>query len=577
MKLPFKKKIQKGFSLVELIIYVGVLAFILVALSNIAFIIQGSRLRFSITSDMHAAASRVLSLVNFLVRNSDGFVTDSSGNKCYTDPSTLYLYFATSSLKFLPPGCAGDYETNAIAIKPAGTTGSETPGAQAIAMDGTYIYTAYGNQITKRRKSDLSLEKHFGTLGTLTSAVSIRSLVYDSGNLYIGGQGVLYFAIEKRDAATGTLDTGFDSDGYVESTGGATIHSMKTDSDYLYIAGDDGNDWRIEKRSKISGAYDPNFVHGGVLSLTGNSFRYLWGIDIDSTYMYLIGDYYYHTGGFPGVNHDGSVIVKRTLSTGDVVGGFGSVYGEVYDTFSSAGTAIAVNSSYIYAAGYDSYYDWYVAKVSLTDGSTVLTDYSVIGAALPWSMVIDSNYMFTGGEFFGNVNELLIEKRQLSDLAPCTGDGAPCAADGPFSDSGIGMIIGTLLDTDDVRGMVLDGEYIYSGSDSSGTQKRLRTSGALVPYQYGVQLVCYQNYPSAGRNSSCDVPPLSSHTETFDLVDRSRARVLSGGLVFATTTVGSRQAIETTINVGYDSQALPSNFNLATYTTSSTSAFRKSP
>jgi hypothetical protein len=70
---------------------------------------------------------------------------------------------------------------------------------------------------------------------------------------------------------------------------------------------------------------------------------------------------------------------------------------------------------------------------------------------------------------------------------------------------------------------------------------------------------------------------LNSHTQIFELVDASKVRILSGDLSFATTTIGSRQAIETTMNVGFDSQSLPPNFFVATYTTSSTAAFRKAP
>ncbi len=571
-----KNSKQKGFTLVELLIYIGILALVLVALSNMAFILQSSRVRFSINSDIHAAAARVLNTVGFLVRNSDGFVTDQNGNACFYT-NKLWLYFATSSVNYLPPECSGDYASTAVSIESAGTTGAEQPGGYGIVSDGSYVYTAGPYFITKRRLSDLSYVQSWGSSGTITTSIDSRGLILDSGSLYITGRGTGgYFAIEKRFASSGSLDTSFDSDGYLESTGGQWANGSAVDGTYIYLFGDDtgGSGWRIEKRNKTTGALDSGFNGSGVITESNNAHYETGGISIDSTYMYLAGNYFYHTGGFPGVYHSGSTIEKRLLTTGVVDANWGSGAGYVTSTFSSSATAALVSGSYVYFAGYNAGYTWEISKNNISDGISVAGSPGGL-TSVPLYMVSDGTYLYVSGENQGDTSELVVQKLQLSDLSLCDGTVGVCGSI-DFGGNGNGRIMGT-TPNDNGHSVYVIGSTLLVASDVTGTQRRLQTTGALIPNQDGVRLLCYQNYPNQGKNPNCDSIPLNSHTQALSLVDTTKVRILNGDLSFATTTIGSHQAIETTLNIGFDGKRLPTNFNIATYTTSSTAAFRITP
>lgn len=104
-----------GFTLLEAIIYVAILGLIIVAVFEFAQLLQDTRVKFIARSIQHNGASHVLKKVNFLVRNSDGFVEDTDGNNCFSSTS-LRLYFATSSLKFVPPGCMGSYASGVVGV-----------------------------------------------------------------------------------------------------------------------------------------------------------------------------------------------------------------------------------------------------------------------------------------------------------------------------------------------------------------------------------------------------------------------------------------------------------------------------
>src|SRR3989344_819187 len=101
---------SQGFTLVEIIIYTGILSFIVVGLLSLADVMRTSRQRLIVTNRTHTAASRILNTVNALVRNADGFVADSGGTKCVFG-NKLWLYYATSSVQYLPTGCMGEYAT----------------------------------------------------------------------------------------------------------------------------------------------------------------------------------------------------------------------------------------------------------------------------------------------------------------------------------------------------------------------------------------------------------------------------------------------------------------------------------
>lgn len=560
-----------GFSLVEMVIYIGVLSLILVALVNMAFIIQTSRVRFMALSDVHAAASRVLSAVSFLVRNSDGFVEDSSGNDCFYT-NKLWLYFATSSVNYLPPGCSGDYETTAVSVEHGGTDGAETPSAYSFVVDDTFMYSVYvGTTLTKRYLSDLSLDKSFGDNGSVTLTVSARDIALSDGYLYISGTTNFVFGVEKRSAQTGAADTSFDGDGVVESSGGYAAYGIAVDGNYIYLAGDTSTDWRIEKRLKSTGALctaaacGTAFDTDGIVTATGNYWQNLYDIAIDGTYMYLVGDYVYHTGGFPGTTYDASVIEKRLLSTGAYDTNFGSPNGYQRDDFAESAQRLAIDGTYMYVTGYDDSYTWRVRKFSLADGTFQCVGFGIAGT-VPLGITIDGTYMYVGGQNgpLAGYNELIVEKRLLADCEYDTSFGSPN-----------GYVIGT---TGSETGNSLDliGPHVYVGTDLN-VQRRDASTGALAPNRHGVRLVCYQNYPSAGKNATCSSDPLYADRVFMDLADSAGLNIGSGDLAFATTTLGNRQAISTTLAVGYDAEYLLPTMQVSTTTASSTAVFRKNP
>src|SRR3989344_330197 len=73
---------EAGFTLIELIIYMGIVSLLLIAIVNVSYVVRNTRARFIVASVTNQTAARTLNTVDALVRNADGFVTDSSGTKC---------------------------------------------------------------------------------------------------------------------------------------------------------------------------------------------------------------------------------------------------------------------------------------------------------------------------------------------------------------------------------------------------------------------------------------------------------------------------------------------------------------
>jgi hypothetical protein len=247
----------------------------------------------------------------------------------------------------------------------------------------------------------------------------------DNGYLYIAGHNSSLFAVEKRLASTGAVDTTFDSDGYVISSAIGYALGLAVDGGAIYLAGDTGanGDWHIEKRDKVYGALCSGTICGGVafdtdgmIDLTGNLYSELHDIAIDGTYMYLAGEYFYHTGGFPGTNWDGSVLEKRLLTTGAVDTGFGGGDGNKIDDFTTEATAIEIDGTYMYVAGHDATYNWRARKFSLSDGTFQCIGFGINGT-IPRDIAIDSSSMYVSGQNgpVAGSNELILEKRNLSD------------------------------------------------------------------------------------------------------------------------------------------------------------------
>jgi formylmethanofuran dehydrogenase subunit C len=235
--------------------------------------------------------------------------------------------------------------------------------------------------------------------------------------------------------AQGSLVTAFDTDGIIQtnpSSGSDVIYSIAVDSNYLYAAGYDnapGNyQWRIEKRDITTGALVSGFGTSGVVQNNPSS-----GIDM------------------------------------------------IY--------SIAVDSNYLYAAGYDNApgnYQWRIEKRDITTGalvsgfgtSGVVQNNPSSGIDMIYSIAVDSNYIYAAGRdrVPGN-SQWRIEKRDITTGALVSG----------FGTDGVIQVNPATSDLDDAYSVKIDSNYIYiAGNDWGGNacqwriEKRDITTGALV-------------------------------------------------------------------------------------------------
>ncbi|HEV8601227.1 MAG TPA: fibronectin type III domain-containing protein, partial [Patescibacteria group bacterium] len=293
--------------------------------------------------------------------------------------------------------------------------------AYSITIDSTYMYVAGANdnnawRIEKRLLSTGALDNNFGTSGVITGvtlSAAARAITIDSTYMYVAGYNEnADLRIEKRLLSTGALDNGFGTSGVItgaSSSNGA--YAIAKDSTYMYLGGyNDSFDWRIEKRLLSTGAVDNGFGTSGVI--TGNFLSSVaYAIAIDSTYMYVAG----YNDSFDWR------IEKRLLSTGALDSNFGTSGVVTGASLSSAAYSIAIDSTYMYVAGYDGNTDWRIEKRLLSTGavdngfgtSGVVTGASLSSTAIPTA--IDSTYMYVAG-YDGN-SDWRIEKRKLSDGA----------------------------------------------------------------------------------------------------------------------------------------------------------------
>jgi hypothetical protein len=247
--------------------------------------------------------------------------------------------------------------------------------ANAIAVDEDYIYIAGYDRamggmdqqwrIEKRNKTNGALVTAFDTDGIVLNNPSnsydnIFSIEVDSDFIYIAGAdlspGDAQWRIEKRDKTAGYLITTFDTDGIIQvnpSSNSDYLYSMTLDENYIYLTGfdDSTNDaqWRIEKRDKNSGALVTDFDSDGiVLSNPSTRDEYPYSIEVDRNYIYI--------GGYDAnlINHQWR-LEKRDIITGMLIETF-SQDGVIQNNPSSDHdviNSIAVDSSYVYAAGFD--------------------------------------------------------------------------------------------------------------------------------------------------------------------------------------------------------------------------------
>ncbi|XOU94461.1 MAG: hypothetical protein ACNFW9_00160 [Candidatus Kerfeldbacteria bacterium] len=385
------------------------------------------------------------------------------------------------------------------------TGDSDSLYARDIEIDSDFMYVVGWDddtdnylRIEKRLLSTGELDASFGSGGVINGTITENlgySIILDSTYMYISE----YFPatglrIEKRLLSTGALCTEAEC-GQEFGIGGAIItssypgHDIAVDSMYMYVSMSLNNNWHIEKRLLSTGALDTSFGYdcsSGVCAFTGDGIisgftesDRAYGIKIDSTYMYVVGD--------DDIGYDWR-IEKRLLTTGAVAAEIdGAVPTGIYtsDTTSAQAFDIAVDSTYMYTVGYNDGDDWRIEKRLISNGildSGFGTSGVVTGAAsssFAYAIEIDSIYMYVSGH--DGSNNWRIEKRLLSTGELDASFGYDCSS-GVCAFTGNGIISG-FAESNRAYGIDIDSTYMYVVGDTDGDdwriEKRLLSTGEL--------------------------------------------------------------------------------------------------
>ena len=298
--------------------------------------------------------------------------------------------------------------------------------------DGNYQW-----RIEKRNLSNGALVTSFDGDGIVTSNPSSNneiaySIAIDSTYMYVVGYGGILgsnvqWHIQKRNLSNGALVTSFDGDGIVTSNPSSyqdVAHSIAIDSTYMYVvgydqsSGDGNSQWHIEKRNLSNGAL--------VEVVFGSSSAMAYSIAIDSNYMYVAG---YESLVSPQWH-----IEKRNLSNGALVTSFDGD-GMVVSSSNAMAYSVAIDSTYMYVAGYDrslisGSYQWRIEKRNLSngalvtsfDGDGIVTSDPSPNSDIANSITLDSSGIYAAGYDSSpgsNNYQWRIEKR--SNATTCTG------------------------------------------------------------------------------------------------------------------------------------------------------------
>lgn len=226
-------------------------------------------------------------------------------------------------------------------------------------------------RIEKRDVASGALVGAFGTGGIIQANLSggadeLYCATVDGSALYIGGSdsipGNLQWRVEKRDATTGALDTGFDGDGILTVNPSVTssdeLYAIAVDGLSLFIAGYDGSpsvsnaQWRIEKRNKATGALDVGFDGDGIVTSNPSvNPDYPNALITDASGIYIAG--------YDGVFGLGNLqwrIEKRDKVTGALLNAFDTdgIIQYNHGTVSDEIFALWLDGGQIYLGGYES-------------------------------------------------------------------------------------------------------------------------------------------------------------------------------------------------------------------------------
>ncbi len=96
---------KKGFTLIESVIYISIVAVLLVAVTDFHFSLGGTASKLSASIDTSRNRRTALSNIDYLIRNADGLLKDVNGDcsELTATPPTLSLYFEDDT--YLPGTC----------------------------------------------------------------------------------------------------------------------------------------------------------------------------------------------------------------------------------------------------------------------------------------------------------------------------------------------------------------------------------------------------------------------------------------------------------------------------------------
>ena len=323
----------------------------------------------------------------------------------------------------------------------------------AIATSSGAVFVAGYDSVLSAANGQWRIEKRDSTDGTLITAFDtdgiiqfdpnaadidqITAIATDASYLYVAGfqdddTGV--WRIHKYDITDGSIVSAFGTNGSstqtLAATGDERPQAIKVDNDYLYIGGFDnvaGNiQWRLEKRNKTTGALCAGggecaagaFDTDGVVQTNPSA-------GIDAIRALAINDSYIFLSGYDSSTTNNEWrIEKRDIATGALETAFDTDGILQYNPSTGVDwvTALALDSTSLYAVGNVGAGAWRVDKIDSTTGATSTT-FSDNGTALsedggddqPLAAALDGGYLYVGG--YGTApgdNQWLIEKRDAS-------------------------------------------------------------------------------------------------------------------------------------------------------------------
>lgn len=336
-------------------------------------------------------------------------------------------------------------------------------------------------RIEKRNKSDGMLVTAFGDNGVVRTDPSsgsdeINAIQVDGSYIYVAGfdtsPGNTQYRVEKRDITTGSLDTGFASSGVYTSNPGSgadQVTDIDIDATYIYLVGTRStNVARYEKIAINDGSLDTGFDGDGILeSAPASSQLTPSQVRVDGSSIYMIGT---QANSLGQVSSRQGRFEKRDISNGAYDGTFGGGTGAVNSNLAASGddtgVAIDIDGSYIYGAVFTTSGNpqWNIEKRDIssgnletgfdTDGQVQVNPSSGFGE-LPYDIKIDSGHIYATGMALAPNNSFYMAKLDISSGALDTSFG------------GTGLINSRYQNDNLSQALAVDSNKLYVGGYAS--------------------------------------------------------------------------------------------------------------